>query len=401
MLTINEISIVILVIIWTIIIISAIFDYGKKRVVKEYPAISFIVPCYNSEKTIKDTIKSIYDSYDGHEFEVIVIEDKSTDDSLYILRGLQKKYGFKLIINNKNLGKANSINRNYKKSKYDLIWMVDSDIIINKEAIYGILARFQTNPKLVAANCAYKMRNKGWFARMQQMECSMMSFILMSHNAFSTLYLWGGCLAIKKAAFEKVRGYSENMLTEDADLAFKLKEQDMYVEHSMIPVSCICVDNFKGWCKQKSRWISGTVQCYIKHVKVWIRHPLHIIFLLLFSVLSIIFIILLLRSIFFLNTVWKTYFLLRETTSRLLSLKAMGWYYGLGLIKYLTSKFYFAAFSAPYTVPMMKNFKEAYKILYIFPFAFIYFPALSILALISVGRGIINYIQLRDGGRAW
>ncbi|MDR2540350.1 MAG: glycosyltransferase [Candidatus Peribacteria bacterium] len=65
--------------------------------------ISILIPCYNDGESIALTIKSVYDSYPSEHFQLIVINDKSTDDSLTQLQILQKQYGFTLIDNEKNL----------------------------------------------------------------------------------------------------------------------------------------------------------------------------------------------------------------------------------------------------------------------------------------------------------
>ena len=81
MLTVNQISLLILLIIWITIIFFASLDFRRKRKLKFHPPISFIIPCYNDEKTIENTIRSIYASYKKDKIDLIVINDHSTDNS--------------------------------------------------------------------------------------------------------------------------------------------------------------------------------------------------------------------------------------------------------------------------------------------------------------------------------
>lgn len=90
---------------------------------------SFIIPVYNSEKYIKKCLNSILkqDSY-NIKFEIIIIDDGSTDGTANIICDIQKKYP-KIIryYYQKNLGVSISRNKGIKKSRGKYIVFVDSD----------------------------------------------------------------------------------------------------------------------------------------------------------------------------------------------------------------------------------------------------------------------------------
>ena len=77
------------------------------------PLVSVIVPSHNHSGYIVECIKSIFhQSYDH--FELIVIDDGSTDDSLSILKELKINYDFKLV-SKKNEGLSKTLNLALKK----------------------------------------------------------------------------------------------------------------------------------------------------------------------------------------------------------------------------------------------------------------------------------------------
>lgn len=87
--------------------------------VTKNPLVSIVVPSYNHAQHIEHCIESIV-SQDYDNYELIVIDDGSFDDSPYILQKLQNKYGFYLEIN-KNQGLAKTLNRGFRdiaKGKY-------------------------------------------------------------------------------------------------------------------------------------------------------------------------------------------------------------------------------------------------------------------------------------------
>ena len=67
--------------------------------------LSIIIPCYNEIKTINKIIEKI-NLVCPYKFEIIVIDDFSTDGSREALQAIDKAKIFKLILNEKNFGKS-------------------------------------------------------------------------------------------------------------------------------------------------------------------------------------------------------------------------------------------------------------------------------------------------------
>ncbi len=94
------------------------------------PEISVIIPLYNSEKYIKETIESVL-SQGFKNFELIIIDDASTDNSLKITRELAKKDNrIRLFKSKTNKGRASSINVGLRNAKAQYITFLDSDDIM-------------------------------------------------------------------------------------------------------------------------------------------------------------------------------------------------------------------------------------------------------------------------------
>jgi len=91
--------------------------------------ISFIIPAYNCQDTITETINSIYYNNFTQGDEVIIINDCSTDDTLNIIEELQKKYQeIQLLQHKRNKGTAAaSRNTGIEQAKNELIFCLDAD----------------------------------------------------------------------------------------------------------------------------------------------------------------------------------------------------------------------------------------------------------------------------------
>ncbi len=383
----------------TILILCSI-DFRKKRVIRNPPDVSFLIPCYNDGRTVENTIKSIYNLHQMSDYEIIVVEDKSTDDSLEVLKKLQKKYGFRLVANKRNLGKAASLNHIAKLAKHNLLLFIDADVIMNKKAVYDLFARLE-DKGVVATSCPYQPSNGGFLAWMQAIEYNMLSFIQGSYNLTSAPSLWGGCLAVKKEVFFEVGMFSSNMIVEDMDLSLKINGKGHRVMQSFIPIQTQVPTTFKAWYKQKVRWTSGGVQCFIKHMRIWLRNPIHILFLTLFSILSLAYVISVVRTLLFFDNIIDTFHLITLGATRLKNFELTGFYYGGLLFKNLVHNLYFTFFSIPYTIPFLKRFRDVIKVTYVIPFALIYFPLIAIVATIGFFKAVLSYRKLEQGKRAW
>lgn len=88
--------------------------------------VSVILPIFNAEKTIKNTIDSIF-SQDYKKIEVIAVNDCSTDNTLDILKEYQSDVRFILLNNEENLGAAKSRNKAIEHSTGRYVAFIDSD----------------------------------------------------------------------------------------------------------------------------------------------------------------------------------------------------------------------------------------------------------------------------------
>lgn len=102
------------------------------------PKISVIIPVYNGEKTIDDTLNSVFKS-SYKDFEVIAIDDGSIDGSLEIL----KKYPITIISLDNNSGPAFARNTGIKNVNGEIVVFIDSDVTIKEDALEKVNQTFE------------------------------------------------------------------------------------------------------------------------------------------------------------------------------------------------------------------------------------------------------------------
>jgi len=113
------------------------------------PKFSIIIPLYNSEKFIGATLASVL-AQTYCDFEVIIVNDGSTDTSLDIVQAIAKKNTRIVVITQPNRGVASARNRGLDSAAGDFICFVDSDDLLHPDALKFCLGRFEEDPSLDA-----------------------------------------------------------------------------------------------------------------------------------------------------------------------------------------------------------------------------------------------------------
>ncbi len=106
--------------------------------------VSIITPCYNSEKTIEKTIKSVLNqTYKNIEY--IIIDGKSTDDTLTIIKKYEPYFEGRLrLISEKDSGIYDAMNKGIALAKGELIGIVNSDDYYEQDAVENIVRNYGT-----------------------------------------------------------------------------------------------------------------------------------------------------------------------------------------------------------------------------------------------------------------
>ncbi len=111
------------------------------------PLVTIIVPAYNHENYVLECLESIHNQT-YHDFQWIVVDDCSKDRTPIILKENQAKYGYELILHNKNIGISATLTeaiRDYSSGKYITICASDDICLPNK--IEEHLRFMQANPQ--------------------------------------------------------------------------------------------------------------------------------------------------------------------------------------------------------------------------------------------------------------
>ncbi len=185
--------------------------------------ISVIVPTYNSQKTIEECVQAILNQKVPEEFELIIVDDASKDDTEKIL----EKYSNKIIYlkNKKNKGPAFSRNIGAKKAKGKIVVFTDSDCIAAKNWLSEMIKPFE-DEKVAAVQGAYKTKQKELIARFSQEEIEQRYELL--RKAKNLDWVGSYSAAYSKNIFLEEGGFDESFPIasgEDPDLSFRVAKK--------------------------------------------------------------------------------------------------------------------------------------------------------------------------------
>lgn len=229
--------------------------------------ISVLIPAYNEEKGIKKTIESILNqNYPKNKYEIIVVNDGSTDNTKKICIEFQKK-GLIKLINKSNGGKASALNIGIQYTKGELIYILDADSFADKNSFSHLIGYFD-NKKVAAVTSSMKITEKKRFLqKIQWLEYLFGILMRKVMSLFNSLYVTPGPGSIyRKSVILEVGGFSTKTLTEDMEIAFNIQDHGYVIESSLN--SIVHTTPPKGiipLIKQRRRWYTGFIEDSVKY----------------------------------------------------------------------------------------------------------------------------------------
>src|SRR5680860_251753 len=185
----------------------------------EKPEISILMTNYNNSKYIGESIQSVLNQTYKN-WELIIIDDCSTDNSLIIIKQFLGDKRIKLIINEKNIGCVGTSKKLVKSSSADILAILDSDDTLNNDALEVIMNAYKENP-----NCGFiysqfiicdenlNPLKKGFCKTIPVGRTNL-------HERYTSHFK-----TFKREDYLKTNGYDLNILvSEDKDMILKLEE---------------------------------------------------------------------------------------------------------------------------------------------------------------------------------
>lgn len=234
-----------------------------------YPPVSIIVPAYNEGKLLHSTVHSLL-QLDYPQYEIIVVDDGSKDDTRQVARAMVGDYGYARVklVEKPNGGKSTALNAGIQVSEYDFVLCVDGDSQLSPNTLKEAIRHFrQPDIGAVAGNVKVDNRYNIWTTLQALEYVEGLNMARSAQSLFKLVNIIPGPLGLfRKKAIMDAGWYSSDTFAEDCDLTLKIIREGWRVEYEPRARSFTeAPEKLTDLLKQRYRWTRGIIQAIRKH----------------------------------------------------------------------------------------------------------------------------------------
>jgi|GEM_PF-2309894 hypothetical protein len=235
---------------------------GRVEVMRR-PLVSVIIPCYNAEKTLKNTVFSVLiDPY--QQTEILIVDDGSTDGSAQLIRQLCLKDRRIRGFHQQNLGVSAARNHGARKARGQYLAFLDADDLVLRNAIFERMKLLlsQDTPRLLGAFCPATLLD---IDRVPLTPTPMFDYPLPDNRLFfgymPESVFNPACAIVKRSAFEAVQGFDETLVngSEDYDIWHRMMRTGGYFQKTN---ACAI-----GWTQHAESRVHSKIASHYKECK--------------------------------------------------------------------------------------------------------------------------------------
>jgi glycosyltransferase involved in cell wall biosynthesis len=207
---------------------------------KQRPLVSIIVPMYNAAPYLERCFTAIRESSYSL-YEIIVVDDCSTDNSLEISR----KNGAMVFQLPRQSGPSAARNYGADRAQGDILFFVDSDVLIQKDAVERVVGDFAAHPDIVAVFGSYDRdpAEKNFISQYK----NLLHHFVHQQSSSEAVTFWAACGAVRKEIFHAAGGFNQSQYKrpciEDIELGHRIKRMG----YRILLDKELQVKHLKGW----------------------------------------------------------------------------------------------------------------------------------------------------------
>lgn len=245
----------------------------------EYPMVSIMVPAHNESIVIRRTVLALLNfDYPKDRYEIIVINDNSTDDSAEVLKKIQEQYtNRKLIVINTDCkvggkGKSNALNIALSVATGSVIAVYDADNTPAPNALRILVENLVSDDKLGAVIGKFRTRNRNASLLTRFVNIETLAYQCMNQAGryffFKLCTIPGTNFVIRRSIINQMGGWDTKALAEDTEISFRIYRMGYYIKFMPLAITWEQEpQKLKQWFKQRTRWAKGNIYVLIKNFK--------------------------------------------------------------------------------------------------------------------------------------
>lgn len=229
---------------------------------EDYPGVTVTVPAYNEGLNVKKTVESLLKlNYPKNKLFLILVDDGSKDNTWEVMQEYKDHPQIK-IFKKENGGKYTAQNLGLENTTTPFVGCLDSDSEVDPEALNRIMIYF-ADPAVMAVAPTIVSHNEGNIVqRAQKTDYELQIYIKKMYAFIDAIHVTPGPFSIfRKSVFEKIGPYKHAHMTEDQEIAMRMHQNNMKIEHA--PDAYVYTNTpktVKALYKQRTRWIYGFIR---------------------------------------------------------------------------------------------------------------------------------------------
>ena len=247
-----------------------------RNALAEYPMVTIMVPAHNEGIVIRKTMEALLKfDYPRDKYEIIVINDNSSDNSAEVLKEIQYRHPeHKVIVINTDStvggkGKSNALNIALSVASGSVIAIYDADNTPERQALRILVENLMTDEKLGAVIGKFRTRNRNASLLTRFVNIETLAYQCMNQAGrgffFKLCTIPGTNYVIRRSLIDQMGGWDVNALAEDTEISFRLYRMGYYIK--FVPQAVTWEQEpqvLKQWFKQRTRWARGNLYV-LKH----------------------------------------------------------------------------------------------------------------------------------------
>jgi poly-beta-1,6-N-acetyl-D-glucosamine synthase len=268
----------------------------------DYPLIAVLVPCYNEEANVEETVEALME-LEYPNFEVVAINDGSRDRTGELLNALAARFPRLRVVHQlENQGKAVGLNTAALLTRAEILVGIDGDARLDPYSLHWLVRHFDEHA-VGAVTGNPRVRNRSTLlGRIQVGEfSSIVGLIKRAQRSVGLIFTVSGVItAFRRSALHEVGYWSPEKLTEDVDISWKLQLAGWEVRFEPRALCWILMpETLGGLWKQRLRWSMGGTQVLLDYwpqllsartLRLWpllIEYTMSITWACLFALLAV------------------------------------------------------------------------------------------------------------------
>lgn len=242
----------------------------QSRIESPVPFVTVLIAAYAEELSIANTLEALL-KLDYPAYEVIVVNDGSTDRTAEIVRSYIPRGPIRLVDKKVNEGKAMALNDALPLCRGEILLLIDADIVVNPDILTQVVPHFRSG-RVGAVTGNPRVANRGGLLKtLQAIEFA--SIISMQRRAQRiwgrVMTVSGAVVAFRRSAILDVGPFLTSMATEDIDMTWRLQMRFWDVRYEPRAIAWMQVPpNLKELWKQRRRWARGLAQVLRRYRRV-------------------------------------------------------------------------------------------------------------------------------------